>query len=964
MKNVLARRLNRYRRLLLAGVMALAPSLASAGTIASRVLGQFDFNHGTGNTVDAEDFTVGANVGGIAVDKSSLPNHLYIADPQDHRVLGYNSIAALLNGASADLVIGQPDFYSNTANYDVGTGLNPTSNKSLSSPRGLAVDSAGNLYVVDSGNCRVLVFPNPFVTKAATGQTAAFTADIVLGQVGNFTSKMCNGGPSPSADTLNIPYSVALDPADNLYVADFGNNRVLEFDAPITTETYRANRVFGQLGNFTTTTANNGGISKDSLNEPASIALDKNGNLYIADFGNSRILEYNTPLSVTKITGSGDTSADQVWGQGGGFTTGTTNKGGISANSLDFAKGVAVDASGDVYITDYLNHRALEYDQSANPPTNTTANRVFGQANFTSDASNRGSLIPAANSLNSPTAAALDGSGDFLIVDGANNRVLKYNAPLTTDTVADVVVGQPDFFHSQNFADDASLSNQRQIALDTSTTPNRLYAADTGNHRVLGWLNGAGFTNGQAADIVIGQPDFNSNSINGPSGLTSSSTLWNPAGVAVDSVGNLYVSDSLNNRVVEYTAPFTACGGIFPCAGGAANKVFGQADFVSHSCNRAASTPDATTMCQPQQIATDSFGNLYVADYGNNRALVFNAPLTVNPAVAGSGDTTADLVVGQGTTGVGTEFTTADCNHGSGNINNPIASSLCEPFGIAVDPSHNLYIADANAFNNRILEYNETVNATTAPANVVPNAVFGQASFTAGTCNVSNGGVPSGNTLCQPIEIAFDPAGNMLVADRGNQRVLEYITPMAATATPGSGDKSADVVWGQDGNMATSYCIGTLPSAATLCAPYGVTIDAAENVYISDSTNNRITAYLPPYPPPGLSRPAASDGLVRMPKILRFGTIRMGHRQTRLIKFASEGSAPVQIFSIEATGDFSSTNSCPPILAPGQSCNLEVSFTPLTKGVRGGSILIRDDAAGSPHSIVLMGHGQRRKGAR
>src|SRR4029077_9082252 len=98
---------------------------------------------------------------------------------------------------------------------------------------------------------------------------------------------------------------------------------------PISTATYHANRVFGQLGSFTSRAGNNGGISKDSLNEPSGVATDKNGNLYVADFGNSRILEYDTPLTATTIVGSGDTSADQVWGQGGSFTTGTTNKGGI-----------------------------------------------------------------------------------------------------------------------------------------------------------------------------------------------------------------------------------------------------------------------------------------------------------------------------------------------------------------------------------------------------------------------------------------------------------------------------------------------------------------------------------------------------------------------------------------------------------------------------------------------------------
>ena len=949
---------------LLLTLASIPPVLAHAGTVASRVLGQFDLTHGSANTVDAEDFPIGANVGGVAVDTSSIPNHLYIADPSDNRVLGYKSLASLLSGASADLVIGQPDLFSSNPNYNVGKGLNPTSNGALSTPRGVAVDGAGNVYVVDTGNCRVLVFPNPFVIRASTGQNAAFAADIVIGQVGDFTSAMCNGGSSPSADTLNIPYSVTLDAANNLYVADFGNNRVLEFDAPITTATYHANRVFGQLGSFTSRAGNNGGISKDSLNEPSGVAADKSGNLYVADFGNSRILEYDTPLTATTIVGSGDTRADQVWGQGGSFTTGTTNKGGISATSLNFAKGVAVDGSDNIYITDFLNHRALEYDESANPPSNTTANRVFGQANFTSSSPNRGSATPAANTLNDPTAVTVDGGGDLLVVDGGNNRVLKYTTPLTTDTVADIVIGEPDFVHSQNFADAGSLNAQRQIAIDASAgAPYRIFAADTSNNRVLGWRNATGFTSGAPADLVIGQPDFNSNSINGPGGSTSASTLWVPAGVAVDNTGNLYVSDGLNSRVLEFTTPFTACAGVFPCIGGAANKVFGQPDFTSNQCNGVTNTASANTICQPQQVAVDSIGNLYVADYGNNRALEYNTPLKVT-AVAGSGDTTADLVIGQGPTGGGIEFTTSDCNHGGSNVNSPIPNSLCQPIGVALDPSNNLHIADSNAFNNRVLEYNEIVNATTAPSNVTPNAVFGQGgSFTKGTCNDINAGTPSADTLCNPTEVAFDSSGNMLVADRGNDRALEYFTPLTTTATAGSGDTTADVVWGQDGNMMTAYCIGvSQPSAATLCGPYGVAIDGAENVYISDSGNNRITAYAPPYPPPGLSRGSSSQGVLKpQSSQTRFATTRVGRQRSRRVTLRNEGPVSVRIFSIDTSGDFTSTNSCPSSLAPGASCRLRVIFAPVTGGNRGGSILINDDAAGSPHTIALSGHGQRRR---
>ena len=209
-------------------------------------------------------------------------------------------------------------------------------------PAGVALDSSGNLYVVD-GSSRVLFYP--------AGST---TATRVYGQGGSFTSGLCNnGGVSANSFCLNGGLSgAALDSGGNLYVADNNNSRVLFYPAGSTTAT----QVYGQFGSFTTGTVNNGGISSNSLEGPIGIALDSSGNLYVIDQINSRALFYP----------SGSTTATQVYGQLGSFTTNAPNKGGISANSLYYPWGVALDSSGNLYVADHANNRVLLY-----PPTYT-----------------------------------------------------------------------------------------------------------------------------------------------------------------------------------------------------------------------------------------------------------------------------------------------------------------------------------------------------------------------------------------------------------------------------------------------------------------------------------------------------------------------------------------------------------------------------------------------------------------
>jgi sugar lactone lactonase YvrE len=868
----------------------------------------------------------------VAVDPFG---HLYVTDVHNNRVLGWSSVQSFSNGESAALVIGQTDFYT-------GDAASSVSASTLSLPAGVAADASGNVYVADTGDSRVLIFSNPFAIMNATGQNTGFVAFAVIGQVGNFTSHGCNvGATTPSADTLCSPQGAALDKSGNLYVADTNNNRVLEYDAPVGADTIAADRVFGQLGDFTTNILKNGGVSKESLDAPTEVAVDKNNNLYVADFGENRVLEYDTPLTVTIVAGSGDTSADEVWGQGGSFTSSTCNLSGVSATSLCFPIGVALDGSANLYIADTSNNRVLELNESSNPPSNQTANHVFGQSSFSGTKCNQTGAAPTSTTLCNPTGLATDISAELVVLDGSNNRVLKYATPLSSST-ATGVLGGPDFTHAFSSIDPSSLQFPQQIAIDPSA--GGIAVADELNNRVLGWRDVSTFVDDAPADIVIGEPDFYSSNLVVPPTATS---LSNPVGVAFDPNGNLYVSDTDNNRVLEYKAPFTTCA-TFPCVVGAASDVFGQPDFVHYACDQN-STASASTLCKPKGLAVDGFGNLYVADYGNNRILEYNTPLK-NTTVTGSGDTVADLVFGQGATG--TAFTTSTCVQFSGLS----VTTLCDPSGVGIDPNNNVYISDTQ--NDRVLEYNETVSAIVAPSNVSADAVFGQNDQFTKDLFLATGP----NSLTKPEDLGFDAAGDLYIADTVASRVLQFYTPLTTTATSGSGDTTADVVWGAGGDMYTAFC-GLSPAA--LCDAFSVAVDASGNVYISDWKNNRITAYSPPYPPPGAEIAPVSSGVLTIrPRRIRFLATRVGKTRTRTVTLNNRGPVAVTLGSFSALGDFTYANGCPAQLLPGQHCSIVVRFSPITSGRRGGGITISDDAQHSPHQIELSGRGRLKRGAR
>ncbi|MGD0369497.1 MAG: NHL repeat-containing protein, partial [Acidobacteriaceae bacterium] len=373
-----------------------------------------------------------------------------------------------------------------------------------------------------SATCMVMMSQAQSVTAdfvapgPAVSSLAPITAGVVWGQGGSFTSPAGNYD-GIAADSLNQPENLALDSNGNLYVADLQNSRVLYYPAGSTTAT----RVYGQNGSFTT---GSGAVSATSLNNPYGLAVDSSGGLYIADWNNNRVLYYS----------AGSTTATAVYGQNGSFSSNTANiDGAVDANGLSGPQSVALDSSGNLYVADTGNSRVLFY-----PAGSTTATQVWGQGgSLTSgNADNDG---VAADSLNQPFAIALDSSGDLYVADDQNNRVLFYPAGSTTATR---VYGQGGSFTSsaQNYDGVAadSLWGPQGLALDSG---GNLYVADYFNSRVLFYPFGS-----TTATRVYGQGgSFTSSNSN-----TDANSLSNPAAVVLDNSGNVYVADKSNNRVV------------------------------------------------------------------------------------------------------------------------------------------------------------------------------------------------------------------------------------------------------------------------------------------------------------------------------------------------------------------------------------------------------------------------------
>ena len=505
---------------------------------------------------------------------------------------------------------------------------------------GIAVDDAGNIFISESWGERVRrvdAAKGTIKTIAGTG-TAGYSGD---------------GGPALQAQ-FNGPAALAADAAGNLYVFEAFGYRIRRIDAAslqITTVAGNGSPGFSGDGAAPTAASVSSAVT--------AMIVDASGNLFLADTGNNVIRKVAADMStIATIAGTA------IGGYAG-------DSGAATDAELNSPAGLAMDSAGNLNIADSANGRIRQVSSSTQVISTIAGGGASGDG---------GPAVAA--QLNSPAGLAVDGNGNLYVNDCGEERIRRVS--LMTGTISTFAgVGYPGFSGDSGLATQAALQGCGGIAAAGTS----LYIADTQNYRVRE------VSPGGAIDTIAGDGQPGSLS----STVAADAAQFHPTSVASDASGNVYIADSISNRVLIYSN-----------ATGMVSLVAGNGSFDYGGDGGPAI---AASLASPASVAVDVAGNVYIADTTNHRIRCVNAISHIIGTIAGTGN--------YAHSGDGNQAVTADIAFptnltfdDSGNLYflegtlgnvrrisasgviTTVASGLALPGGLAADPAGNLYVSE------------------------------------------------------------------------------------------------------------------------------------------------------------------------------------------------------------------------------------------------------------------------------
>ncbi len=699
--------------------LALLAGLVAAVAFADRCIDNFAGNGQSGFSGDggqALQASLSINLLGIGIDPA---DNIYLIDNTNMRIRKIDIGTGVISTVAGN-------------GFEGYNGDNQLATSAwIDDPGQVAFDSAGNMYFADAeiNRVRKVDVTTKFVTTIAGG-TLGYSGD----------------GGLATAAALHVPDGVAIDSADNVYIADTLNHVIRKIDAStgiITTIAGDGTSGFGGDG---------GPATSAQLDYPEALTIDALGNIYISDVGNDRIRMVDSSGDITTFAGDGNTgySGDggpatsaslydpiHVYAHGtdvyildagnyrirkvdntGKITTVAGNGisafggdgGPATAANLYDPSGLGVDSAGNIYITDY--NRVRKVDTSGN------ISLIAGSAAG-------GTALDI--SLSAPGGVAFDGLGNTLVIDTNHNRIRKIDPSGVVSLFAGN--GSPAYHGDGGRAAEAGVAFPSSVAYDSTGV---LYIADTFNHRIRA-VDLAGNITTVAGTGTPGSL--------GDGGLAYYAQINKPWGLVFDSSDNMYIScaDSNTIRRIEKSS------GIISIYAGTGTPGFNGDGVLAIFAH----------LNSPRGLAVDEEDELYIADTDNQRIRRVDPISGVISTVAGSG------LIGN-----------------SGDEGPALLASFNYPQGVAVDDADNLYIADTNNHRIRVVDDDDGEIEAFAGSGIAGDLV--------------NGGDASVAQFKYPRGVAVDDvSGDVYVADTLNQRVRKVyscvLTPTPTQVVSGVG---------------------------------------------------------------------------------------------------------------------------------------------------------------------------------
>lgn len=740
------------------------------------------------------------NPHGVAVDSSG---NVYIADSNNNRIRKIDT-----NGKISTIA--------GDGNWGSGGDGGAATSAQLNNPSGVAVDSSGNVYIADTNNSKIrkvgtdgrictiagieswgytgdggpatsaqLSYPrsvvvdshgNVFIAEASNSVIRKIDTNGIISTVaGTGTSGYGGDGGAATEAKLDYPYGVAVDGSGNVYIAEGNNRRIRKVDTNGFINTIAGTGVAGYSGD-------GGPAASAQVNSPVGIAADYAGNVYITDIGTSTIRRIYTDGTIRTIAGTG------TYVYGGD----NWNEGAATSVQLKRPYGVAIDNNGYLYIADTENHKIRKMKEP-----------VLSGAELSGLSLSRGMLSPVFDLEKWAYSASVAEIVDRITI-----------TPTTWDSRATVTVNGEPLIDGQaniNLSLGGNLITIVVTAIDGITT--RTYTVDVYRESletIITTIAGTGDfqpdgDGGPAVNARIGPPsgvavdssgnifitDTNDNKIRkidtngmistiagsgstwsgGDGGAATRAAIYGPGGVAVDSSGNVYIAETSGHKIRKIDTN----GIISTIAGTGGYGFYGEGIAATNA-----------QLNYPSGVAVDSSGNVFIADYYNHRIRKVDTNGIIR-TVAGTGTRGAD--------GDGLAATSAQLNN---------------PHGVAVDSSGNLYIADDMNHKIRKVDTNGIISTVAGTG-------------TAGTDEAY---------LNRPFGVATDNSGNVFFTDSSNHRIRKIDTNGRISIIAGTG------TFGSEGD-------GGAAINAQLHNPEGVAVDSMGNVYIADFSNSKIRKLAP-----------------------------------------------------------------------------------------------------------------------